>query len=312
MRRRAPGGLNLRSRATLARNVLELVFASGARGWWRSWLGSIGAIGSIALLTLVTGLCVLAGLAVSHVSAAEAAEASVLHVYLRDGADVSERVELETRLRADPRVLWVKDVSKAEALLRASARPGFQELVAAAGSNPLPDGIDVRVRAVGEVGAVARSISISPAVDPAQPTSYDSDVYARLQLVRWVLAAGAGGLLAMLCVVAAAVTASCVRGVLLARRQEVEVMRLVGSPNWMVRGPFLVDGALTGTAGAVLGALLMGALALAILNSQHGALSSFLPGILPSTVAAVGGVLVVGGAALGSLSALAGIRDLRR
>lgn len=306
------GRQNLRSRATLVRNIYELVFASGARGWWRSWLSSIGAIGSIALLTLLTGLCILAVLAVSHLSAAEAAEASILHVYLREGGDVTEQVALETRLRSDPRVLSIKRVSKAEALSRASARPGFGDLVAAAGSNPLPEGIDVRVRSVGEVGDVARLITSSPAVDPAEPTSYDGEVYTRLQLVRWVLAAGAGGLLALLCVVAAAVTASCVRGILLARRQEVEVMRLVGSPNWMVRGPFLVDGALTGTTGAIVGASLMAAVALAILNSQHGALSSFLPGILPSTVAGVGGALILGGTALGSLSALAGIRDLKR
>lgn len=302
----------LQTRTTLARNAFELVFATGVRGWRRTWVSSVGAIGSIALLTLLTGICILVSLAVSQLSAAQEAHAAVLHVYIREGTGLADQSALERRLQDDPRVSRAKHVSKAEALSRASARPGFSELLVAAGTNPLPEGIDVQVRSVADVGEVATSIARDPAIDPAHPTSYDPDVYNRLQFVRWVLVATTGGLLCLLCVVAVAVTGSSVRGVLLIRRQEVEVMRLVGSPNWMLRGPFLVGGALTGMAGAAAGASLMAFAAISMLHSQNGALSSFLPGIGVSTVGLVAGALVAGGTAVGSLSALAGIRDLGR
>ena len=41
-----------------------------------------------------------------------------------------------------------------------------------------------------------------------------------------------------------------------ARRREIEVMKLVGASNWFVRGPFIVEGLLTGLIGA-LGAIVL-------------------------------------------------------
>ena len=71
--------------------------------------------------------------------------------------------------------------------------------------------------------------------------------------VGFALAASAG--------LAAAVTVmSVVRLALLARRQELEIMQLVGAPLAYIRGPFVVEGTLLGLVGAVLSlAALLGA-----------------------------------------------------
>ncbi len=42
-----------------------------------------------------------------------------------------------------------------------------------------------------------------------------------------------------------------------ARRREIEVMKLVGASNWFVRGPFIVEGLLTGVLGAVAAIILL-------------------------------------------------------
>ena len=42
-----------------------------------------------------------------------------------------------------------------------------------------------------------------------------------------------------------------------ARRREIEVMKLVGATNWFVRGPFMLEGVLTGLAGSVAAVLLL-------------------------------------------------------
>jgi cell division transport system permease protein len=42
-----------------------------------------------------------------------------------------------------------------------------------------------------------------------------------------------------------------------ARRREIEVMKLVGASNWFVRGPFVVEGLLTGVIGAVASIVLL-------------------------------------------------------
>jgi cell division transport system permease protein len=42
-----------------------------------------------------------------------------------------------------------------------------------------------------------------------------------------------------------------------ARRREIEVMKLVGATNWFVRGPFMLEGVLTGLAGSLAAVLLL-------------------------------------------------------
>ena len=45
--------------------------------------------------------------------------------------------------------------------------------------------------------------------------------------------------------------ANTIRLSIFARRREIEVMKLVGATNWFVRGPFMLEGLLTGLVGSV-------------------------------------------------------------
>jgi cell division transport system permease protein len=114
---------------------------------------------------------------------------------------------------------------------------------------------------------------------------------------------GAGLALALLMAVAAAVTvAAVVRLGLHARRDELEIMQLVGSPIAFIRGPFVAEGLLQGGLGALL-ALVFLWLGFAAVNGWWGGdLAALLDGaslrFLPPRLAAllVGGGMVVGGA----------------
>ena len=50
--------------------------------------------------------------------------------------------------------------------------------------------------------------------------------------------------------------ANTIRLAIFARRREIEVMKLVGATNWFVRGPFMLEGLMTGIAGS-LGAIIL-------------------------------------------------------
>src|SRR5439155_689175 len=127
-------------------------------------------------------------------------------------------------------------------------------------ANPFPASLDVRVKVVTQVEAVATSVKNDTAVDPTYATSYDPDTYSRLR--RFALIAGgiAGGIVLLFGVVAYAVIANAMRGIAAARRPEVSVTRLLGARGWMVWGPFVVEGLTTGAlAGAVAAASVAGA-----------------------------------------------------
>jgi cell division transport system permease protein len=294
------------------RNVVRLVIL----GAWRNWVRNLGstapALGSMTLLLLLAGLVGMGAYAVQRVAAAQAESAAVLHVYLRDDARPQDVDALRQRLASDRRVASVGYTSKQQALERAKARPGLGNLAAASDSNPFPASLDVKLRSVNDVGALAAVAADSPAVDPVMPTSYDRGTYRRIQTVLTVLSAIGVAFLLLLGFVAVTVTANSIRAAILARQHEVRIMELVGARHWMVRGPFLVEGALTGGVAGAVAALLTLIVSLAGMAIGAGSFQRFAPGVTPVVALIAGALLVVGGLLLGSLASLLGVhRELR-
>jgi cell division transport system permease protein len=244
-------------RATaLLGNSFRMVVLYGLRSWWRDLRMVSVAIGSLALVLLLGGLLSLAGLGVARAVAAEAGQVSVLRIYLAPDATDGQVTVLSSRLQADPRVASVHLISSEDALAQAQGRPELGPLAQLSTSNPFPASIDVRLRRVTDIGAVASDFASDPAADPAYPTSYDPNTYSRLR--QWTLIAGAivGGLGLLFAFVAYTVAANAMRAVALARREEVNLMALLAARGWMLRGPFLVEGLTTGAfAGLALGSL---------------------------------------------------------
>ena len=70
-----------------------------------------------------------------------------------------------------------------------------------------------------------------------------------LAVTKWVLVV-LGALMALLGIAAVVLIANTIRLSIFSRRREIEVMKLVGATNWFVRVPFVLEGMLTGFAGA--------------------------------------------------------------
>lgn len=302
----------LRFAAVGASNVARVVLLSGLRNWGRNLRTASPALASIGLLLVSTGMCAIAWTALSGVVRSEARSAAILHVYLADGASDDSVVSLEERLKALPGVRQVTYLSSDDALRRARARPALGLLLEDDTSSPFPAQLDVTVASVDRVGAVAAAAGGDPAVDTAYPTSYDGDAYRRLRSALQYAQLAGGAFLAVLLVVALAVCANSIRSSLLARQEEIRIMWLVGSPAWVMRSPFLVEGALTGALAAAFAAGLLGAALLTALHAQPVAIAQFLPGIDAAFTARLAAAILVVGASVGSGSTLLGLRGLRQ
>jgi len=292
----------------VASNLVRHVFGDAARSWIRNIGSTAPALGSMTLLLFMTGFVGLMGFALHNLEQAQAKEASLLHVYLRDDAPEPDVMALKNQLAADPRVAHVIYVTKDQALARAQSIPGLPELANASESNPFPASLDVQVKDIKDVGAIDAFVRDNGVVDPLYPTSYDKGAYQRLQAV--LLGAGIAGLafVGLLGFVAVTVTMNSIKAAIHSRRDEITVMQLVGAPRWMVRGPFVVEGAITGAlAGAVAGLVTFG-LAMAGIAGASGSFTQFAPGVT-TTVAAIAAAIVLGvGLALGSGSSMLSLR----
>lgn len=171
--------------------------------------------------------------------------------YLRDDTEAAEVSRLRDEIVAREEVLDVRYISRAEALATAiNELTEFQEAFGGLDSNPLPASLEIRLRPgyrtpeaterlAGEIGAY-------PAVEDV--------LYGREWLGKIVslqrIAAGAtaiiGGAFAL---VAGIIIAAAIRIAVFARRDEIEIMRLVGATDSFIRRPFLIEGTLVGLLG---------------------------------------------------------------
>jgi cell division transport system permease protein len=294
----------------LAANAYRLVVLSGLRSWSRDVRLTAPALGTMALLLLLCGTMALVGIAIQHAAVQQAGEASLVRVYLAPDATTDAVAALKTRLAADPRIASITTVSPEQALAEASSRPGLDNLASLSSTNPFPPSLDVRVRDVTKVGAVATSVKGDPAVDPAYPTSYDPDTYSRLRRVALIVGGVGAGVMLLFGVVAYAVIANSMRGIATARRQEVAVIRLLGARGWMLRGPFVVEGLMIGAlAGALAAALVAGAWLLAV-RFESATYAQVLPGVGPTQVQYVLAAVMAAGLLLGALTAMLGFRKV--
>jgi len=292
----------------VVRNAGRYLFGGALRNWLRNIGGTAPALGSMTLLLLLSGLVGLTGFAARNLAVTEAHDASLLHVYLRDDATSDQVDSLKARVQADHRVTSVGYTSKEQALARAQRRPGLPELVDATNSNPFPASLDVQVKQVGDVGAIDALVRYDVAVDPAYPTSYDRGAYQRIQQVLFFAALAGAAFLLLLGFVALTVTANSIRSAIHARRDEVTIMQLVGAPRWMVRGPFVIEGALTGGVAGLAAGIVTMLVCLALIAAGAGSFAQVAPGISVE-VAVVAAILVfIVGIALGSGSSLFSLR----
>jgi cell division transport system permease protein len=295
------------ARVVLA-NTFRYLFFGAARNWFRN-MGSIApALGSMTLLLLMAGVAGLSGFAINNLEKIESGQASLLHVYIRDGAPSADVNSLWDRLAADPRVAGVNYVTTGQALERAQRMPGLPQLADASQSNPFPASLDVQVKSIDDVGAIAAFVRTDTAVDPVYPTSYDKGAYQRIQAVIFGIAVAGFAFLAVLGFVAVTVTINSVRAAIHSRRDEVTIMQLVGAPRWMVRGPFVVEGAITGAlAGSSAGLSTFG-LTIAGISAGADTFTRFAPGVTFSVAAIAAVIVLATGIGLGSGSSLVSVR----
>jgi cell division transport system permease protein len=181
-----------------------------------------------------------------------------VHVYIADSAlkHPKQIDQLRVLLESDPRVKpgGVTFISKEKAL--AIMRKRNHELTDNLVTNPLPASFDVVPKRGEDTEAIALVVQRSrlAAVDQVR---YGKEVSQRILAI--ARAIQIVFLIAVIILLAASTVliANTIRLSIFARRREIEVMKLVGATNWYVRGPFMLEGVLTGLAGSLAAVLLL-------------------------------------------------------
>jgi cell division transport system permease protein len=278
--------------------MLSFVAFSLKRAWegfWRNALMSLAATATMVLmLLLLAGFWILqTGLQ----AGIEYTESKVEVVAdLKDTATAEDLTGINNRLLALPEVKEVHYVSREEALARYRARlteQGETDLTRYLDANPLHASLEVRLVDPKVFGNVVEQLREEPAVDKVKEQQKTVD---SLLTITNVLRTAGTVILLVIAFIVLFIIVNTIRLAVVARAEEIEIMRLVGASDAFIRWPFVFEGAMVGLLGAVL--------TLAVLFVAADPIGNFMIGfftVLPLRFGTLTRdlIVLVGGAGLG-------------
>ncbi|MCA9537921.1 MAG: permease-like cell division protein FtsX [Myxococcales bacterium] len=293
---------------------MRVTVVRAARGIASAPVMQLVAVSTIAVAVFVLGVVLAIGVNLDAVVERFGARAQIV-AFLADAADDAALNAAATTARGWPEVESVRAVDRAAALADLRAALG-SDATALEGVDPtvLPGVLEVTLRSGVDAAArdaVLGRLKALPALGEAGALDDGRDVLARLARVRDALRL-AGAVVAGLVLLAMIfIVSNTIRLTLFARRDELEIMRLIGATDAFIRGPCYLEGAFQGALGALL--------AVALLFALHGALPAdtladvdLLPRPLRFLGAGALTALVLGSTAVGVLAShLAAGRFLR-
>jgi len=292
----------------------HLVFAlsSAWQSFWRNAAVSLAAVGTITLILAMAGVNLLVGHTLAGILDQYKSRVSVISISIADGTPVGTVYNFQDQLRTDPRVTEVRLITKDEALAKFAADPQNADIARQIEGNPLAAKLEVHVAKLADVSAINDMARQWRGADRNDPTDYQGEFIARmLKLSQWVNLAGLV-ILGILLVVSVFIVMNTIRTAVYHRRAEIEVMKLVGATEWFVRGPFVIEGILTGllAAGISLGLLLLAYRP--FVDKFHSDLFFIPLGYDPTFVTELARDVLIAGAVLGALGSYIGVRRFVR
>src|SRR5947209_54061 len=178
-------------------------------------------------------------------------------LYLRREPTSLEQVVLLERVKAIPNVAGARYISKAEALMSLKRMLGKDATVADnLPSNPLPASIEVTPTSGAATPDGARvlitRLGTLPEVEEVEGSVEWVERLSDWQRLLVLIGLGLGATLALAAILTVTTATTLV---LHARRDETEIMRLVGAPEAAIRLPLLLQGLIQGLLGATLALL---------------------------------------------------------
>jgi len=201
-----------------------------------------------------------------------------LMAYLKADIPGSEQLDLRRQIQTMSGVESVMFISKEDAYNQLKAQMKRQaSLFDNLAKNPLPDAFEIRVRTANQswdkVELLATQIE---SLDEVEEVEYGQKWLGRFTQIFDLFTLTGYAMCTIFFMAAVFIMANTIRLVIYSRRDEIEVMRLVGAAERFIKIPFYIQGLLQGALGACFGlAILFVAFWLMASNIERG----FFPGL---------------------------------
>jgi cell division transport system permease protein len=179
----------------------------------------------------------------------------VVKVFFDPSATPAQLNSVRTKLQSSPLVRSIDYVSAERGY--AQMRKKHPDLFKGAPLpyNPLGPAFTVQPKAGEDTPKIANLLDPFPA--GVHNVTYGKKTAQRLLKITKFISIFFAVVVFVLVIAATLLVANTIRLSIFARRREIEVMKLVGASNWFVRGPFMVEGLITGLVGSIAAIVLL-------------------------------------------------------
>lgn len=169
-------------------------------------------------------------------------------VFFKEGTTTQDVSVIDNALHQEERVTKTKFVSKEEALQiyrqRNKSDPALLELVTA---NILPASLEISTRSPQDLQPIADILKKEPVVsDVIVPEDVIQTLTSATKIIRWV----GGSIVGFLMIFSTLVILMIIGFKIRLKRNEIEIMRLLGASPAFIRNPFILEGIFYGLIGA--------------------------------------------------------------
>ncbi len=203
-------------------------------------------ITTMAAILTIFGACFRTAISISSFSK-ELGSALEISVYLKDSVEAKN---VKKEIQQFEHVEKITVIPKGESWARLKTEMSLPNI-----DNPLPDTLHVKVDQPENLQVVFDNIRKIPAVEDM---NYAKDIAAKIELVNHVVKTITVVVIGIMALLTITIINNTIQLVIQSRKEEIEIMRLMGVSNWYIRFPFIMQGAFYGFTGSLLAMIPLG------------------------------------------------------
>lgn len=215
----------------------------------RNFSLSIASITCITITLILVAVAIIVSTNVNHFTKKLEEELTII-VYLNEETTEETRTIIESQIKNMPAFEELTFKSKDQWKLEMQA--SSQELNTTLNyleTNPLLDSYTVKVKSINDLSAAAKTIRELEGVKSAK---YGEETVDQLIIIFNVIEKSTFVLVIALILVTAFLISNTIKLTIFSRRNEIEIMRLVGTSNSVIKQPFIIEGLILGVIGSII------------------------------------------------------------
>lgn len=215
----------------------------------RNFSLSIASITCITITLILVAVAIIVSTNVNHFTKKLEEELTII-VYLNEETTEETRTIIESQIKNMPAFEELTFKSKDQWKLEMQA--SSQELNTTLNyleTNPLLDSYTVKVKSINDLSASAKTIRELEGVKSAK---YGEETVDQLIIIFNVIEKSTFVLVIALILVTAFLISNTIKLTIFSRRNEIEIMRLVGTSNSVIKQPFIIEGLILGVIGSII------------------------------------------------------------